>query len=87
MQKPWFIDVLTYVLVAVWMGWTFATMQEYGPSPALIGSAVIMLVAALLLVYNQRVAYLRIGDWLVLGTRDMADRDESEIEDWQRENR
>jgi hypothetical protein len=86
MQKPWFIDVLTYVLVGVWMAWTFATIQQYGPSPALLTSAVVVLAAGLFLIYNQRVAYFRIGDYVVFESRDMTDG-EQEPDDWQRENR
>lgn len=87
MQKPWFIDVLTYALVAIWMAWTFATMQQYGPSPTLIGSAVIVLAAGLFLIYNQRVAYFRIGDYIVFQSRDMGDSEDDEPEQWRKENR
>jgi hypothetical protein len=86
MQKPWFIDVLTYVLVGIWMAWTFATIQQYGPSPALLGSAVVVLASGLFLIYNQRVAYFRIGDKIVFQSRDMSDG-EQEPDDWQKENR
>jgi hypothetical protein len=75
MDKPWFVDVLTYVLVGVWMAWTFATIQQYGPDPWLLASAVVVLAAGLLLIYNQRLAYLRIGDRVVLGTREAMEQD------------
>jgi len=45
MDKPWFIDVATYLLVGAWMAWTFATIQQYGPSPWLLASAVTVLAA------------------------------------------
>lgn len=78
MDKPWFVDVLTYLLVGVWMAWTFATIQKYGPDPWLLASAVVVLAAGLLLIYNQRLAYLRIGDRVVLGTREAMEQDEKE---------
>lgn len=82
MTKPWFIDALTYVLVAFWMSLTFATIQQAGPTPWLLGSAVAVLAVGLLLIYNQRVAYLRVGDKLVLGTRQAVDPDEPDP-DWE----
>lgn len=89
MEKPWFIDILTFALVGVWMAWTFSTMQQYGPGPWLLASAVTVLAAGLLLIYNQRVSYLRIGDKVVLATRDMSRGvdDEEEIPEWRERNR
>lgn len=87
MEKPWFIDVLTYLVVGVWMALTFATIQQHGPGPWLLASAVVVLVAGLLLIYNQRVSYLRIGDKIVLATRDMTDGDGEEPEEWRKRNR
>jgi len=84
MDKPWFIDVATYLLVGAWMAWTFATIQQYGPSPWLLASAVTVLAAGLLLIYNQRLAYLRIGDYVVLGTQEAMQSDE-EIDPRERE--
>lgn len=82
MERPWFIDVLTYALVSVWMAWTFATMQQHGPGPWLLGSAVVVLCVGLFLVYNQRVAYLQIGNRVWMESRDyqetkLEERDES----------
>jgi len=79
MDKPWFIDFLTYALVAVWMGWTFATMQTHGPGPWLIGSAVIVLAVGLFMIYGQRLSYLQIGDKVFLGMQD------GNKEDWREE--
>jgi len=76
MDKPWFVDAMTYLVVVVWMMLTFATIQQYGPDPWLLASAVVVLAAGLLLVYNQRLAYLRIGDRVVLGTREAMDGDD-----------
>lgn len=85
MDKPWFVDVLTYVLVGIWMAWTFASIQQYGPDPWLLASAVIVLAAGMLLVYNQRLAYLRIGDRVVLGTKEAMEADDQEPPELQRE--
>jgi len=76
-DKPWFIDLLTYALVGVWMAWTFATIQDQGPTLALLGSAVVVLVVGLLLIYNQRVAYLRVGDYVVLASREAVEDGEN----------
>lgn len=76
MDKPWFIDLLTYLLVGAWMAWTFGTIQQQGAGPWLLLSAVIVLVVGLLLIYNQRVAYFRLGDTLVLGTREAVEGEE-----------
>ena len=76
MNKPWFIDALTYLLVAAWMAGTFILIREEGVGPWLLGSAVVVLVVGLLLIYNQRVAYLRIGNRLVIGTQEALEADD-----------
>lgn len=94
-ERPWFIDALTYVLVFAWMGWTFRTIQTQGTGPWLLGSAVVVLLTGLMLIYEQRLAYLRIGDRVVLGTREAYEPDDpgsepsepSEPDDWQRRQR
>jgi len=78
MNKPWFIDALTYGIVAGWMIGTYALIQQEGTGPWLLGSAVTVLVTGLLLIYNQRVAYLRIGDWLIIGTQESLEDDPEE---------
>jgi len=85
MEKPWFIDGLTYLLVAVWMVWMFATIQQQGADTATLVAGVVVLVVPLLLIYGQRLAYVRFGRFEV-GTRDMRDPD-GDPSDWQRENR
>lgn len=85
MSKPWFIDVLTFVLAGVWMAWTFATIQQHGPSFQLLASAVVVLVAALLLVYHQRLSYLQIGNYIVIGMSG-GTGEEGEPAEWQKEN-
>lgn len=79
MPKPWYIDVLIVGLVAMWMGWTFTTMQQYGPDLALILGAVFVGVVGILLVYGQRLTFLRIGDRLVVGF-DAPESDTDELE-------
>jgi hypothetical protein len=86
MEKPWFVDAATYILVLVWMAWMFATIQQQGPDTAVIASGVVVLLVPLLLVYGQRLAYVRFGRF-ELGTRDMRDPESEEPSDWQRENR
>jgi hypothetical protein len=66
-MKPWYVDVLTSVVVLAWMGWTFATIQQFGPSLNLILPAVVVLLVGVLLIYGQRLTYLRIGDSVVVG--------------------
>lgn len=85
-EKPWFIDVLTYVLVGVWMALMFATIQMYGPDPWVLGSGVVVLLAGMGWVFGQRLSYLRIGDRLVLGSRHPGD--DSEVpEEWRRDGK
>ena len=67
MDKPWYIDLMTGVVVLLWMGWTYATIQTYGPSPALIGGALVVGVVGMLLIYGQRLTYLQVGSWIVVG--------------------
>ena len=67
MDSSWVVDVITAGLVLAWMAWTFATMQQYGPSPALIGGAVVVGLVGLLAIHGQYVTYLRLGDWLAIG--------------------
>jgi len=66
--KPWWIDVLVVGLVAAWMGWTFTTIQQLGFNLPLIASAVIIGVVGILLIYGQRLEYVRFGK-LELGAR------------------
>lgn len=73
MDKPWFIDLLTYGIVGFWMWGSLTLIREFGPDPWLLASAVIVLAAGLLLIYNQRLAYVRIGDKVVLGTQEAMD--------------
>lgn len=78
MSKPWWIDLLTIGVVALWMSLTFATMQMHEPSLALIGSALIIGVVGFLLIYGQRLTYLQVGK-VVIETDEHADgRDERE---------
>jgi len=86
MQKPWFIDVLTYGVVGLWFLLTFATMQQYGPSPSLLLASVAVLVTGLLMIYGQRLTHLEIGDRFVIDLRS-PDGDDSEPTEWQKENR
>jgi len=76
--KPWYVDVLTFVLVGVWMAWTYSTIQMHGPSFALIGGAVIIAVVGVLAIYGQRLRYLEIGESVRIGLRTPEDFDESE---------
>jgi hypothetical protein len=90
MEKTWLHDAAAYLIVFVWMLLTFATIQQRGASIALLGSAAVVLITGLLLIYNQRIAYLRLGDKVVLGTRDMtgiSDDSEEQVEEWREENR
>jgi hypothetical protein len=90
MEKPLVIDLLTYALVAISLWWMFSLMQTHGPGPWLLASAVSVLAVGLLLIYNQRLAYLRIGNHTVLETRDMQQRQrdsDDEPSEWQKENR
>jgi hypothetical protein len=87
-SKPWFIDVLTFALVGVWMALTFATIQQQGTGPWLLGSAVVILLGGLLLVYGQRLSYFQLGDRVIIGLEDDGPAGESEeASEWQRENR
>jgi hypothetical protein len=87
-SKPWFIDVLTFALVGVWMALTFATIQQQGTGPWLLGSAVVILLGGLLLVYGQRLSYFQVGNRVIIGLDDDGPPGESEqASDWQRENR
>lgn len=98
MNKPWFIDLLTYALVGVWMALTFATMQQYGPNLGLLIAAVVVLASGLFMIYNQRLAYLRIGDRIVISSKAMYEDDDStdhgetpddpdQPSEWERRNR
>jgi len=80
--RPWYIDLLTYGVVLLWMAWTFATIQSVGASPTLIISALLVAIIALLVIYGQRLEYLRVGSWfeLDLGTRAHEPDEEDEHE-------
>jgi hypothetical protein len=90
MDKPWWIDVLMDLLIIgiaiAWMGWTFGTMQQHGPSLALLVPALAMGMFAILVAYGLRVRYLRIGNWLEIGGTYRSDETE-EVEEWRQRNR
>lgn len=67
--------MMTYGLVVMWFLLMFATIQNQGADPWLISSGMIVLVAAILVVHGQRLAYLRIGDYAVLATKEAYDDD------------
>jgi apolipoprotein N-acyltransferase len=81
MDSSWVVDVITAGLVLAWMAWTFATMQQYGPSPALIGGAVVVGLVGLLAIHGQYVTYLRLGDWLAIGRKPPQSNTEREREE------
>jgi len=66
--KPWWIDLLVVGVVFAWMGWTFTTIRELGFNLPLIVSAVIIGVVGILLIYGQRLEYVRFGK-LELGAK------------------
>jgi len=78
--QPWYINLLAFALVAGWMAWTFATIQQFGPDPALVGSALVIAVVALLVIYGQRLRYLRFGSWFELELRTHNESEETERE-------
>lgn len=59
--KPWYINVATIGLAALWMGWTYATMQQQGSSLALIGGAVAIAITAMIIIHSPRVARVSMG--------------------------
>jgi hypothetical protein len=86
-SKPWFIDVLTYAVVGLWFSLTFATIQQYGPSTALLASSVVVLITGLFMIYGQRLTHLNIGNRIIIDLRGPAESDENEPTEWQKENR
>lgn len=87
MSKPWFIDVLTYCVVGLWFLLTFATIQQYGPSPALLASSVVVLITGLFMIYGQRLTHLNIGDRIVIDLRGPAESRDEEPTELEKENR
>jgi hypothetical protein len=94
--KPWYVDVLAFLLIGVWMAWTYSTIQMHGPSVALVLGAVIIAAVGLLTIYGQRLRYLRIGNTVEIGMRapglgvetdDEADDGADEPEMWRERNR
>lgn len=89
MDKPWFIDILTYALVFAWMGWTFEAIQASprGATLELIVPALLVALVGLSFVFGQRVSYLRVGNRVVVGMDRSPHDHEDENEDWREENR
>lgn len=69
MNQPWYVDLITGVLVLSWMGWTFTVVQSQGPTPTLILAALVVGIVGLLAIHGQYVTYFRLGDWLLIGRR------------------
>lgn len=89
MERPWYIDIMAFSAAIIWMLLTFATIQQRGPTPTLLASAVTVLGGSMFFIYRNRISYLRVGDWLELDTREVSDnrpRDDEPTE-WQKENR
>lgn len=61
MNRPWYVDLLAFALVALWMAWTYASIQQYGPDPVLILGAVVFAVTAILMIYGQRITHVKFG--------------------------
>jgi len=77
--KPWYIDVMTFSLVALWMLLTFGTIQMYGPSRILLLSAVVVLVVSVTAIYGRLLRQFKVGDWFNLDLRkeiDASDEDD-----------
>lgn len=86
-EEPWLIKAMTYALVGIWMLLMFATIQMYGPSPWVLGSGVVVLLAGMGWVLGQRMSYLRIPGRIELGMHPPKRRREEEADDWREENR
>lgn len=64
--RPWYIDVLVFVLTALWMGWTFTTIQQIGANIPLMVAAVGIGFLGILMLYGHRITYLRVKDWILV---------------------
>lgn len=56
------IDVLTAIIFIIWMVFAYGTIQQFGPSLALIGSVVVLGVISLLAIHGQYVTYIQFGN-------------------------
>jgi len=85
MTKDWLVDLIVGVVTVLWMGWTFATIQETGASLQLILPALAIGFLGILMIYGHRISYLRLGDFVLveLDHRRQAPR-ESEEQDRER---
>lgn len=79
-DKPWFIDALTYITIGLWLMLTYEMIQKQGAGPWVLGAAVAVLAVGLTLIYGQRLTYLRIGDKIVIGVE--TPETTAEREDW-----
>lgn len=80
MPKPWYIDLAIVGVVLAWMGWTFSTMQQFGPSLELLVPAVVVGVVGILVIYGQRLTYLQLGNHIIvdMNSSGTQERDENE---------
>lgn len=88
-KKTWVENLAGLIVFGVVVAWSHATLQTNGANLAVIVGTLGMAMLYLLLLFGQRVTYLRIGDRLVLGMKGSGDSDDEpgEIEDWREENR
>lgn len=69
------VDILTAIIFTVWMVFAYSTIQQFGPTPSLILSVVVLGVVALLAIHGQYVTYIRFGS-IQIGRRPPHARDQ-----------
>lgn len=81
---PWYVDLLidliTLGIVFAWIGWTHATVQQRGASPILLVTSMTTILILVLIVYRQRLTYLKLGDKVVAGFEDTSGREREDPE-------
>jgi len=79
MKRNALVDVTLVLFAASWMWLSYATIKEVG-RVGITGAAIIGVIC-LLLIAHQRIAYLRLGNRIVLTTKDVGDYDSPDEDD------
>lgn len=69
MDKGSKVDILTAVLTGLWMFLTYGAISAYGPTPALIGGAVVVGVVGVMAIHGQYVTSLNIANVVTMNRK------------------
>jgi hypothetical protein len=77
-------NIAGLIVFGIYLAWTYATIQQIGASPILVGGALGMGILVLLLLFGQRITRIDTGERTIYMDSRLERQDPDE---WQKENR